>query len=538
VGLRYWKRWGQISQEVERMMKDSKDEVNRRDLLKLDAIYRITRLITSEPEVIAERTFYAAMVLSKAEGGSMFLRFPMSGQVLRLVIAENLDVDKKMIKPGRIDKWVLERKQPLLLDANSIPPELKPYLVKPEKVKSSMIVPIVFKEETLGIINLTNKIGKEGFTTEDLNFVSSLANILASVMYNYLLLDEIKKEKEILALSLRIFTKLAEALESTRDEDKFLEKIVSVLRSEGFQADIRESLPKEEKEIIVWRFTGEEKEMFVVMKLPNDMKASFDELKPVLDNVYQVCETGFRSKLIERTYQYMRRNLLQNGRLYLAGVLGAEFIHEINSPLTNLKINIYELKSKIKDKPELKSVFESMEKSIARIYSVSESFRELLKEKGLEKTTFHISEVIQKSVEALQPIISSIARIEMDIRSDPKIKGIKPVLSQMLMNILMNSAEALMEKKKMEMSKGNDFLKISVLKEKNMCVIEVEDSGIGMSSETLKHVGKAFFSTKSSGLGLGLYLAKIAVEQHGGSLKIESELGRGTKVKIKLPCIN
>jgi len=289
-----------------RITQNGKNDAKRQELLKLDAIYRITRLITGEPEVLVERTFYAAIILAQAESGSMFMRLSRKERVLRLVSAENLQIDKTMIKPGKLDQWVLERKQPLLLHKDSIPPDLKPYLVKPEKVRSSMVVPIVFKDETIGVINLNNKIGEEGFTTEDLNFVHSLANILAAVIYNYLLLGELKEERQALLTSLRILTQLAEAMEQAQDENEFLKAVVSALESAGLHVEVTRKTSSEGKRTLVWSLPKEGDEKFLVIRPSRDMdQENFERLMPALNYAHQVCKSGFISKATESAFQNM-----------------------------------------------------------------------------------------------------------------------------------------------------------------------------------------------------------------------------------------
>jgi signal transduction histidine kinase len=67
-------------------------------------------------------------------------------------------------------------------------------------------------------------------------------------------------------------------------------------------------------------------------------------------------------------------------------------------------------------------------------------------------------------------------------------------------------------------------------------VLTVEDNGVGMSESTLKRMFERFFSTKSSrGTGLGLPVVKKISEEHGGSLEVASEPGRGTVIHLRLP---
>jgi two-component system sensor histidine kinase RegB len=67
---------------------------------------------------------------------------------------------------------------------------------------------------------------------------------------------------------------------------------------------------------------------------------------------------------------------------------------------------------------------------------------------------------------------------------------------------------------------------------------EVRDHGTGMSQDVIRRAGEPFFTTKppGEGMGLGLFLARIIAEKFGGSLKLESEPGNGTRARIELPC--
>jgi len=233
----------------------------------------------------------------------------------------------------------------------------------------------------------------------------------------------------------------------------------------------------------------------------------------------------------------MKRVLLENERFYLMGVLGAEFIHEINSPLTSLVLNLRELEKRVGETSEgegVATILNAMKKSLKRVHTTSESFRKLLKEENLGKTSFQVSELVQESAAVVQPVVSGVARFEVDIQSDPQIRGVRSILFQALVNILANAAEAVLEKNR-RVASPDSFIRIVVFTEQNWCVIEVEDSGAGMDSETLQRATEPFYGTKGYGLGLGLYLAKIAAEQHGGKLEITSKLGKGTRVRLVLP---
>lgn len=100
-------------------------------------------------------------------------------------------------------------------------------------------------------------------------------------------------------------------------------------------------------------------------------------------------------------------------------------------------------------------------------------------------------------------------------------------LKQVLVNILKNSVEAITQDGTIEISTKN--------KNKKEIQLIIKDNGCGMSEETLNKTGELFYTTKVKGTGLGVSLSKEIIKQHGGSIKYESKLEKGTKVTIILP---
>ncbi len=100
--------------------------------------------------------------------------------------------------------------------------------------------------------------------------------------------------------------------------------------------------------------------------------------------------------------------------------------------------------------------------------------------------------------------------------------------SRVFQNLLSNSVQASKEEEK-------PHLKIELRHENEWVEISVCDNGNGMDEETQKHLFKPYFTTKSSGTGLGLAIVKQIINNNGGSIRFESEVGRGTCFFISIP---
>ncbi|MBD9085462.1 ATP-binding protein [bacterium] len=99
-------------------------------------------------------------------------------------------------------------------------------------------------------------------------------------------------------------------------------------------------------------------------------------------------------------------------------------------------------------------------------------------------------------------------------------------LKQTIVNIIKNSRESIPE---------SGVIKLSTNKNKNNVKIYIEDNGIGMTKEELSKIKEAFFSTKQTGTGLGVYMANEIITAHQGTLEYFSKKNLGTRVVITLP---
>lgn len=157
--------------------------------------------------------------------------------------------------------------------------------------------------------------------------------------------------------------------------------------------------------------------------------------------------------------------------------------------------------------------------------------------KGRKKYDFreqNIKEIIAETLNECQPLIDEKGfEVETEIAENlPKINADKTALSGALQNLIINS---------LKYSNGTKWLKISVRNGGNKLKIAVEDKGIGIEKQDLKHIFQPFYRAKTvvdeqiHGNGLGLSLVKQTVEAHGGKISVESEAGKGSKFIVHLP---
>ncbi len=223
--------------------------------------------------------------------------------------------------------------------------------------------------------------------------------------------------------------------------------------------------------------------------------------------------------------------LVQSEKLAAIGKVTAGIAHEINNPLNNISLTA---EAMIEDLPDL-SPDDSLE-MIHDILAQSDRAREVVHHL-LEFSRAHKNN-ITISVDLVKLVNDSIALVRNQFRlgeitcnyqppNQPlPIIGTPPQLQQVLVNIMLNAVQA--------MHPGGR-LDIGVTAEDKNAVITIADTGAGIPSQMLPHIFDPFFTTKNEGTGLGLSLSYAIIKDHHGDIEVESEEGRGTTFRIKLP---
>lgn len=217
--------------------------------------------------------------------------------------------------------------------------------------------------------------------------------------------------------------------------------------------------------------------------------------------------------------------VLQREKLGVIGELAAGIAHEVKNPITTLQ-GFVQL---ISESGTVDKYYtEVMKEELDRIHIMSSEWLSLAKPQAKTKTPCNILEVIDYVTSLLQPEATKESVVINWDTTCPQvdIMGDRQQLIQIFINIIKNAIEAMP-------TGGNVFINCSV--EDSTIVLSIKDTGVGISKERLKHIGQPFFTLKEKGLGLGLTLTTKMVQEHKGTLEINSEETVGTVVKVTLP---
>jgi signal transduction histidine kinase len=220
-------------------------------------------------------------------------------------------------------------------------------------------------------------------------------------------------------------------------------------------------------------------------------------------------------------------------RLSSLGHLAAGIAHEIRNPLNAIGMGLQRLKREFLPQEESKkeeylSFTELISKEIRRVNEIIEQFLSLSRPFELNLKHSSLEDLLKNLITFLQEEASSQAiRIQAETDSDlPLIKMDHEKLTQAFLNIMKNGMQA--------MEQGG-VLHVETQFFKDRVEVSFSDSGSGIPPEQMEKIFNYYYTTKEKGVGLGLPIAHRIIEAHGGQLKVESQVGFGTKVTITLP---
>jgi PAS domain S-box-containing protein len=235
-------------------------------------------------------------------------------------------------------------------------------------------------------------------------------------------------------------------------------------------------------------------------------------------------------KQLEKERQEVRARLAQNERINALGRMAAQVAHEVKNPLAGLRLYSLHFKSKAAGKLDEKemSIIDKIILGINHLSNTVEDVLSFARPIMLTRDRVDLNRIVTEAANLMEPQMTA-NRIEMrlDMAESPLWAMLDEAsIRATLMNLMVNSVQAM---------SGGGRLVIATRDDGQALHVTVTDSGVGMTQEQVEHVFEPFYTTKSQGLGLGMSYAWKVIEQHKGTVLIESEVGKGTQVRIALP---
>jgi PAS domain S-box-containing protein len=242
-------------------------------------------------------------------------------------------------------------------------------------------------------------------------------------------------------------------------------------------------------------------------------------------------------KHVEGALRDTQTNLAHVMRVTTLGELTASIAHEVNQPLAAV-VNaatacLRWLDRGSPDLDEARRAAEWIIKEGNRASEVIRRVRALAKKTDIEKVPLDINDVIKEVIALVQREMDShrvSLRIELALAL-PMILGDRVQLQQVIINLVMNGIEAMQS----VTDRPRELVIRSQQDETRRVLVTVTDSGVGISAENADRLFNAFFTTKSSGMGMGLSICRSIIEAHGGRLWATANVPHGATFQLTLP---
>jgi PAS domain S-box-containing protein len=223
--------------------------------------------------------------------------------------------------------------------------------------------------------------------------------------------------------------------------------------------------------------------------------------------------------------------LIQAERLAVAGKLAASLAHEINNPLQSVIGCLGLAEETLAEGGDVSRYLQIGREELRRAASIVAQLRDLSRKPRPEEKEFtDVTDLLQQ-VLTLSRKQCEEGRVELQSKiatEVPLIAVVPDRMQQVFLNLVLNALDAMPTGGRLEVSAART-------NEPDGVCVSFADSGIGIDPDVLPYIFDAFYSTKAEGLGLGLFISRNIVEEHGGHLDVHSNVGEGTTFTVWLP---
>jgi PAS domain S-box-containing protein len=229
-------------------------------------------------------------------------------------------------------------------------------------------------------------------------------------------------------------------------------------------------------------------------------------------------------------------DLARINRMITMGELTASLAHEVSQPIsgaiTNANVCLRKLGQEKPNLDELRAAVTRFERDAQRAAEIIGRIRSQFEKSALNREIFDVNETIRETVALLR---SEAGRYNISVRTElaedlPKIAGDRVQLQQVVMNLIVNSIEAM---------KDVDGMREMTIQSQRAAdeqvLVSVSDTGTGLSPQVVEQIFDPFFTTKPHGTGMGLRISRSIIESHGGRLWAGGSSRRGATFHLNLP---
>lgn len=227
------------------------------------------------------------------------------------------------------------------------------------------------------------------------------------------------------------------------------------------------------------------------------------------------------------------RRVREEEQAALMSTLSGGLAHELRNPLSTLSMNLQLLREEwgnpiTEREQRSRKRIDVLLREVKRLEEVLNEFLAFSAGHKLNRAPVGLNDLVSELLDLLAPQAErSGIRLRRSLAPAlPRVQADASLLRSAILNLLVNAQQA--------MPKGGE-IEVSTAANDAHVVLTVHDTGEGIAPENVEKIFNLYFSTKPGGTGLGLPMAKRIVEEHGGSISVESRPGEGSKFTVRLP---
>lgn len=507
----------------------------RQDYEQLRAVYELTRSLDVEQGVdkTLDRILRTSFRLLSADRGVIHL-FVQSGMERQHALSARPGEPKLAIPHALLEELVNRRCGLIAPETQDLPKDAD----KPPQRRCVMCVPLLYRDEVLGVIGLDRPAEAHAFSNHDLTLFSTIASHAALVIKDRSLRDQ------LLAAEVTSKTRLEQIIGSMPCGVLLLDAQLSAQAMNQRMRDILQELGFDS----IGALLGDPE-----FRVALDTQREFTRAQAP-ERCYSVQASSALSGeqlIVLQDVSELRaqqRREAHQARLALVGQVAGGIAHDFNSLLT-VVINGAEQLQELSDDPDLLAESEAVLEAGKRASHLVQQLLTFSRRDEVRRALFSLDARVRISADLVARTLPDGVQLQIDLQANTARVWMDPGhLDRIVMNLINNAHDAIA-------SAGTIQLKTSVvnisapdawsdsscdpdhLSPGGYVCLAVIDDGPGMSDLVRRRVFEPFFSTKEAGRGTGLGLATVLgiVRRHEGRVQLKSELGTGTTVSVLLP---
>ncbi|MET0753640.1 MAG: ATP-binding protein [Pyrinomonadaceae bacterium] len=410
-------------------------------------------------------------------------------------------------------------------------------------------VPCVARGKMVAVIGLGRASDGSLLSSEDLDILQTVSGYVAVAIENSLLYQEQEKRTEELALLKEFNESIVESVNVgllavdengliTRCNSPF-EEMLGLPRQEVIGQRVEEifdeSFARNLENIL-----GQTRWHLTEVRNAYKLYTTSADGKPLILNVaiaplrsVSYNQTGAIIVLENVTSRIkLEETLQQSEKLSSIGLLAAGVAHEVNTPLTGVSSYTQMLLGMIPESDPKHALLQKVQKQTERASNITNNLLNFSRAgNSTDFSEIDINKLLDDTLQLLEPQLrkSQVEIVKNYAETPPKIVGNGGKLQQVFTNLIINAQDSIRD--------GGRITLTTELAGEDEIIVKVSDTGEGISPENLSKIYDPFFTTKGvgSGTGLGLAVSYGIVQEHAGTIEVESELGEGTTFRLVFP---